>query len=32
MSAKPDFKRLLTEFALGEFKRDLKGPEVGANP
>ena len=29
MSAEPDFKRLLTEFALGEFKRDLKDTEVG---
>lgn len=27
MSAEPDFKRLLTEFAMGEFKRGLAGPE-----
>jgi hypothetical protein len=28
MSAEPDFKRLLTEFALGEFKRGLQSPEA----
>lgn len=27
MSAEPDFKRLLTEFALAEFKRGLEKPE-----
>jgi len=28
MSSEPDFKRLLTEFALGEFKRGLGSPEM----
>ena len=28
MSAEPDFKRLLTEFAMGEFKRGLAAPEA----
>ena len=32
MSSEPDFKRLLTEFALGEFKRDLKGTEAAMEP
>jgi len=28
MSAAPDFKRLLTEFALGEFKRELQSSDA----
>jgi hypothetical protein len=31
MSVEPDFKRLLTEFALGEFKRGLQSPEAAVD-
>jgi type I restriction enzyme R subunit len=32
MSAEPDFKRLLTEFAFGEFKRELQASESAVEP
>jgi hypothetical protein len=32
MSVEPDFRRLLTEFALGEFKRELGSANAGLDP
>jgi hypothetical protein len=32
MSAEPDFKRLLTEFALAEFMRGLQSPDADSAP